>query len=74
MPTVNRVGNGMLGLDLEATSILVGMNRGWKNLLGAPLGEFLCRRMRVTEPDARPLGDRSQLIVCSVFGRQCTLV
>ncbi len=44
MPTVNRVGNGMLGLDLEATSILVGMI-AVGIMLGAPLGGFLCRRM-----------------------------
>ncbi len=34
----------MLGLDLEATSILVGMI-AVGIMLGAPLGGFLCRRM-----------------------------
>jgi len=42
MPTVNRVGANMLGLDMEATSILVGMI-AVGIMLGAPFGGFLCR-------------------------------
>jgi MFS family permease len=42
MPTVNRVGSQMLGLDMGATSVLVGMI-AVGIMLGAPIGGFLCR-------------------------------
>ncbi|MEQ1826164.1 MAG: MFS transporter [Pirellula sp.] len=42
MPTVNRVGSQMLGLDMDATSVLVGMI-AVGIMLGAPLGGYLCR-------------------------------
>lgn len=44
MPTVNRVGVNMLALDMESTSILVGMV-AVGIMLGAPLGGYLCRAM-----------------------------
>jgi acyl-[acyl-carrier-protein]-phospholipid O-acyltransferase/long-chain-fatty-acid--[acyl-carrier-protein] ligase len=44
MPTVNRVGKDMLSLDMEATSVLVGMI-AVGIMLGAPLGGFLCRKL-----------------------------
>jgi MFS family permease len=44
MPTVNRVGQDMLSLDMEATSILVGMI-AVGIMLGAPLGGMLCRKL-----------------------------
>ena len=42
MPAVNRVGVNMLALDMESTSILVGMI-AVGIMVGAPLGGFLCR-------------------------------
>ncbi len=42
MPAVNRVGVNMLALDMESTSILVGMI-AVGIMIGAPLGGFLCR-------------------------------
>jgi len=42
MPTVNRVGSGMLKLNLQDTSMLVGMI-AVGIMLGAPLGGYLCR-------------------------------
>lgn len=42
MPAVNRIGVNMLALDLESTSILVGMI-AVGIMIGAPLGGFLCR-------------------------------
>jgi MFS family permease len=45
MPTVNRVGTNMLQLDMEATSVLVGMI-AVGIMIGAPLGGFLCRKMQ----------------------------
>jgi MFS family permease len=44
MPTVNRIGLDMLGLDVESTSVLVGMI-AVGIMLGAPLGGYLCRLM-----------------------------
>ncbi|MCU0708978.1 MAG: MFS transporter [Pirellula sp.] len=44
MPTVNRVGIGMLGLNNADTSLLVGMI-AIGIMLGAPLGGFLCRKL-----------------------------
>jgi len=44
MPTVNRVGTGMLALNKADTSLLVGMI-AVGIMLGAPLGGFLCRKM-----------------------------
>jgi acyl-[acyl-carrier-protein]-phospholipid O-acyltransferase/long-chain-fatty-acid--[acyl-carrier-protein] ligase len=44
MPTVNRVGTGMLALNKADTSLLVGMI-AIGIMLGAPLGGFLCRKM-----------------------------
>ncbi len=44
MPTVNRVGTGMLALNKANTSLLVGMI-AVGIMLGAPLGGFLCRKM-----------------------------
>ncbi|MCF7963250.1 MAG: MFS transporter, partial [Pirellula sp.] len=45
MPAVNRVGVNMLALDMESTSILVGMI-AVGIMVGAPLGGFLCRVLR----------------------------
>ena len=42
MPAVNRVGVNMLALDMESTSILVGMI-AVGIMIGAPIGGFLCR-------------------------------
>ena len=42
MPAVNRVGVNMLALDMESTSVLVGMI-AVGIMIGAPLGGFLCR-------------------------------
>lgn len=42
MPTVNRVGSDMLNLDMEATSVLVGMI-AVGIMFGAPLGGVICR-------------------------------
>ncbi len=44
MPTVNRVGSGMLLLDFDETSFLVGMI-AVGIMLGAPLGGYLSRKL-----------------------------
>lgn len=44
MPTVNRVGRGMLGLDDWSTSLLVGMI-AFGIMFGAPFGGYLCRKL-----------------------------